>query len=554
MPSLFIKAASLINLPVPACLRLFPALCIGSLLFIIVFPSQLTAQNKSEKVTIEWGQASAAARAETATEMVGYDDDAVYVQKSKSVFMSDSEVFLTRYNQKLDETKKLEIPVGGSGSSKRYINRILHWNGELLVFTDMRNNSAKRRSLEVQSIDKRSFRLSGRPKPIAVVDYSGHARWNSGDFDLVLSMDSNKLLVVADLPYEKESKEAFGLHVYGPGMQKIWEKDIELPYTDLLFEVTDRQVDEVGDVYLLGRVYDEIAREKRRGKVNYRYEILAYRDQGERLERYPVDVEGRFLTDMKVVINTEGDLLCAGFYSDKGTFSIKGSYFLRIDRNTASIASQSYEEFGLDFITQNLSERKANKVEKKEARGKEVELYQYDLNNLVITADGGAVLVGEQFFIKVITSTTTSGTGVSTTRTTTIFYYNDIIVVNISPEGEIAWTQKIPKKQVTSQDGGFYSSYAMAVIRDKLYFVFNDNPKNLLNTEEGKIYNMVPRKESLVVLVEVSADGSVSKEALFSSKEVDIITVPKVCGQINETEMILFGKRKKDQRLARVRF
>jgi spore coat protein CotH len=312
-------------------------------------------------------------------------------------------------------------------------------------------------------------------------------------------------------------------------MELLWKKEITLPYTDELFSVQDFQVDEAGDVYVLGRVYEEKAKEKRRGEVNYRYEILAYRDQGESLQQYPVEIEDRFLTDMQVAVTQAGDLLCAGFWSDKGTFSIKGSYFLSVSRESGDVMRKSFEEFGIDFITQHMSERQEKKTRKKEEKGKAPELYQYDLDDIIIHEDGGAVLVGEQYYVEVVTTTTTTGNGGTTTRTTYYYHYNDIIVVRISPEGDILWNQKIPKTQMTRNDGGFYSSYTLATVGSSLFFLFNEK-------------NMRLGKESLVVLVEVKGDGTVEKEALFSSREVDIITVPKACRQVGTEEVILFGK------------
>ena len=124
----------------------------------------------------------------------------------------------------------------------------------------------------------------------------------------------------------------------------------------------------------------------------------------------------------------------------------------------------------------------------------------------------------------------------------------------MSPDGKIEWSKKIAKKQVTRNDGGFFSSYALSIVKDKLYFVFNDNPKNLFYKGEGKLYNFNKSKESLVVLVTLDNEGNQTREALFSAKEADILTRPIVCEQISKNEMILFGQRKKTHRFARILF
>ncbi|MBX9851996.1 MAG: hypothetical protein K2X86_09580 [Cytophagaceae bacterium] len=201
-----------------------------------------------------------------------------------------------------------------------------------------------------------------------------------------------------------------------------------------------------------------------------------------------------------------------------------------------------------------LTEKQAEKIEKKAEKGKDIELYQFSLDDLVIRSDGGMVLTGEQYFVRVHTYTTSNPNGGMSTTTVYKYHYNDIIVININPEGNIQWATKIPKTQITSNDGGFFSSYSMAVASDKLYFVFNDNPKNLVSSVEGKTFNFVPYKESHVVCVQIDNNGKIEKKSLFSSKDVDIITRPKVCEQINDNCLLIFGQRKSTQRFALMTF
>jgi hypothetical protein len=144
-----------------------------------------------------------------------------------------------------------------------------------------------------------------------------------------------------------------------------------------------------------------------------------------------------------------------------------------------------------------------------------------------------------------------SSTGSITVDT---FYYNDLIVVRVSPEGEIERTDKIEKRQKSSGDNGFYSSYALGIIGDRLCFVFNDHPDNL-NLKKGKPVTINTfAKKATAVLVTLYQDGEQTREELFNRKETGIITRPKVCEQISEREMILFGQRKKKQRFASITF
>ena len=93
---------------------------------------------------------------------------------------------------------------------------------------------------------------------------------------------------------------------------------------------------------------------------------------------------------MQIEILDDNRLVCAGFYSNKGTYSVKGTYFLSIDAATKEIKTKSFKEFSLDFIIQSMSDRQANRTVRKMDNGSEPELYEYDLDKLLIGKDGSA--------------------------------------------------------------------------------------------------------------------------------------------------------------------
>ena len=54
-----------------------------------------------------------------------------------------------------------------------------------------------------------------------------------------------------------------------------------------------------------------------------------------------------------------------------------------------------------------MSEKKERKAEKNDAKGKDVELYSYNIDDMIINDDGSIYLVGEQYYEYVTTKTTT---------------------------------------------------------------------------------------------------------------------------------------------------
>ena len=162
------------------------------------------------------------------------------------------------------------------------------------------------------------------------------------------------------------------------------------------------------------------------------------------------------------------------------------------------------------------------------------------------------MLVAEQYSVVRHTSQYTDANGIRQSSSYTNYHYNDIIVVNIDASGQIVWANKIPKKQITRNDGGYHSSYVLSVVKDKLYFVFNDNPKNLVIEKEGKLKNIKIGKEAMAVIVEIDMEGNQKKKALFSARNSEAVARPKVCRQASDNVVIIFCERNKKHRFAKL--
>ncbi|WP_258104777.1 hypothetical protein [Marinoscillum sp. MHG1-6] len=527
--------------------------------FLVLIALLLTFRTFSQTTDIEWGNPMKVSKRSTLSDIVAYDQTGFYAIKTETRTFGIGLLSVTRriitlehYNTKMNLDRSSELVLEYEGDKTDY-EHIIQLNGQLFLFTSYKDQSDKMNTLMVQSINKNTLTPNKDFKKIGEVSYEGNFKSNAGNFRLRLSRDSSKVLAYYNLPYEKTENEKFGFHVLDQQMNELWKKEITLPYEEGLYEIEDYKIDNKGNVHILGVVYKEKRKAKRKGEPNYNYEILSYYMKDGGFDSYPIKLEGKFLTDMQISIDDNRDIICAGFYSNEGTYSIKGTYFIKVNSKSKLITTSSFKEFDMDFITQNMTERQEEKVEKKAKKGKEVELYQYDLDDIIIREDGGAVLVGEQYYITVVTTPISTGTGGVTYVTTYYYNYNDIIVINVSPKGEIEWAQKIAKSQSTANDGGHFSSYTSAIVKDKMYFIFNDHPKNI--TDPGdRTFNYTGGKNSMVVLVEVDSNGNVNKSSLFSTKDAEVITRPKVCEQVSGDELVLFGQKRKNHQFAKIVF
>jgi hypothetical protein len=84
----------------------------------------------------------------------------------------------------------------------------------------------------------------------------------------------------------------------------------------------------------------------------------------------------------------------------------------------------------------------------------------------------------------------------------------------------------------------------MAIVRDKICFVYNENGKNFGAKKNNRRYRF-NGSNSVLALTEVGMDGTVNTYPIGSNREQGIITRPKVCKQIGKRDMVIFGERGK---------
>jgi hypothetical protein len=497
---------------------------------------------------------------------------------------------LEYYNEKMKLVRSKEIDLNYNGKV-RFLKDVVMLKGQLWMLSYFYNEKHEKTYLFAQSINKQNFNLGKDMVKIAEQDETNRERTDV--FSLAESRDSSKIVIFNRQPNSKKEQE-FSLSVYDFDFKEVWSANAKLPYGRNKFGVEDYQVDNEGNVYLMGIIYTEGAnRLEKSGKPTYEYDIVAYRKDGNALEakEYKVLLKDKFVTDLTFRVADNNDLVCAGFYSEKDAKGIKGSLFFKINPRTQDMTSISLREFDFDFITANLSQRnkeRAKAATQRDDKEYEPELFDYDIDRLIIRSDGGVVMIAEQVFVdERMRNNWNNGwnspygfnswnsplgwnswgmnswnnpwgfnNGLNNrNQQDFIFNYNDIIVVNIQPDGEIAWQSRIPKRQMSVNDMGLFSSYAMSVVQDKLYFVYNENPKNLdPNRRPNQTVAETPDRYSVLTLAEVGRNGEVKRVPLFSNQDKGLTTRPKICRQVGRRTMAIYGESGRDYRFGMVGF
>ena len=312
---------------------------------------------------------------------------------------------------------------------------------------------------EGPSLDKFTiWRTRGQNRIEVRVNEMGYKEKHSSTYSLLLDTDLNDIQYVPD-EHDRVVQAQLPVDFY---------EDAEL---------TDRK----GSRYYLGRRYPTgtvpIA-ELRGNDPVHSYWLLIYGPNDTVPEEHVIGIKDKFLQEMTFAETSKGDIMCAGFYGNKGSWSIRGAFALRISGTTKDIINEQSKEFTDDLITQGMSRHQAERAERKAVRkDEELEMENYRLDHLVAHPDGHMQMVAEAFY-------TTSVCGGSVCHTHV--HCDDIIVVDIDAEGGIGWVKKIPKRQHTV-DSDVYAGYRLFASNDRLHFIFNDDPY-IINTTAQVIH------------------------------------------------------------------
>lgn len=529
--------------------------------FLLFFCNNIFAQIDSFPYKITWGNETRRPDDSYLYKLVSNGTDGfIGVRLKMANFFSDGtgHIYLESYNSQNNLLKSNKIDMDYSGKTRTFQN-IFRWKNELYFLTSYRNKKTEINYLFTQTIDDK---LMPTKKLTKIADIEEAGELDDGEFDFRFSKDSSKLLVFSRQPQSRKEPEEFHLQVYSPGFQEVVSHDISLGYASENFSMEDCQVDKMGNVYILGVVYNDASRLKNREKVNYQYVV----------QFYPVDTtilptelklinKENFTSDLTIRLADDGNLIGAGYFSKKGVDGIQGITYLKVNTQTKTIENQTFTPFDIEFLTELMTPKQKKKALNNVSKNDLPELYNYNLDHLVLRSDGGALLIGEQYSVEKVYRNNSYGYGLNygfsrynqMDRIDYYYHYDDIIVVNVSPNGAIQWSTHIPKLQTTMNDNGIYSSYSMMVNKDKIYLLFNDNIKNFSN-EKSTLYEFNAGKYSVGALAEISKDGESKIYLLKSNDQNNLLIQPKLCRQMQKKGLTLFGEEGKTYHFGKLEF
>ena len=403
-----------------------------------------------------------------------------------------------------------------------------------------------------------TFRFGSWGARIPVTSHTSDDKWN-----FFYSFDRSKTLVQCRKKPEhrndKISKDVIGFQVFDDNMNKLWSREIRMPYTEEMMDNEDYSVDSRGNVYLLAKVYSERRSEDRK-YPNYRFEILKWSKDQPEVQKIPFRFTDKFVGSAYITEDPGGNVIVGGYYSNrKNSNSTDGIFLLKLDQTTNEMNNvmKGIYPFPLQVMQQYESARAKRRLERREDKGKG-EDENLVLCNIIVKADGGIEIFGEESFITVQRNRTggfgMNGAAGGMTQTTYIYHFNDIMAMSIGSDGEMKWVKKIPKSQQGSGGiGGM--SFKPYVYNNDTYFFFMDNMKNLDIAPDETPRTHVDGAGGILMAVKVDDAGQMSKAKVFDVREDRLNLKVANFKQVGNNQLMVRGAHKRrDSQAALITF
>ena len=242
-----------------------------------------------------------------------------------------------------------------------------------------------------------------------------------------------------------------------------------------------------------------------------------------------------------------------------------------VNVNTKQVDQLKFNEFDYETKVKLIGERRAKK-------GKDVKPL-YVTHSLIQKSDGGVILLSEY---QLVILGRASGIG-PLAFTPVTFINNEIIVTSINPDGSVAWSNVIPKKQkaaYTTLSIGFgafagnsnftvgagvsvpltvmgkgpeYLSAMPIYENGQLTVLFNDNTKNYGITDIEDIKWLGNYNKAVPVAIMFDDNGVMSRVDQEDVEKEQLVLRPRVHFRSSPTEYIIYSSRKSEDKLGRMK-
>lgn len=382
---------------------------------------------------------------------------------------------------------------------------------------------------------------------VKVASYNNHKLNAKANFKIITAQNNNYIGIIWEIPGRKTISDSYGYVILDNQLHDIHHGDYKIPLNGNLTSINEYHISSNGD-FFIGVTEHKRPNDKLFTKSYDNFKALhVYKIRDNELVEFSLILDNKRIDDIAMSSNDEGYFTLSGIYGNsdpkenRRNHKVEGVFIIRIDMSVDSILFKGFIPFRKDFINMNFNVKSTFRSKRNKKRAQE--LYNYKIRDIFMLDDGGIVGSIEQYYISE-RSSYDSRTGL--TSTIYYYYYDDIIAFKIGNNASFEWQKKINKSQISTNDGGPFSSYSSFTNGKKLFFIFNDNLKNYNENgkfikTDGNCYSFnLSRRKNVAAITEIDIEsGMKSRSMLFSRKDLRSIVVPKMFKLDPETNNLL---------------
>ncbi len=354
-----------------------------------------------------------------------------------------------RFNLSEVWTREVEATPGDAS-----VASIIFTNGRMLV-------ACAGEGKEDLTVYGRWIDSRGREAGNQAVHTFGLQGGETGKLKVIIS--DNQLLAGFLLPeYIDDDRQVLHFAFTDSTFTVLGKKTLSIPYGAKRFEAATYSLSNNGDLHMLGVRSVRIPGQGRKRVEDF---LLYSSPVGDgSFQSYQLGGPGKEVTSASISFdNLNNMLVCAGFYSDHTTSAGAGVIY-------ASLSMSGTDRF--QFHSSPIDSDTRLKILGERNRNYDVGLVNYPIQKIILRNDGGAVIIAEAFYAQDYSYYDYFTQ--SYTRSVE-YHYNNIVAASVNPNGTIHWLNVIRKNQVSTDDGGAYSSFCPVLTDMDLAMIYNSD-------------------------------------------------------------------------------
>ncbi|MFA7379501.1 MAG: hypothetical protein WC150_03520 [Bacteroidia bacterium] len=468
--------------------------------------------------TIEWSSPQKQRGRTNYTRILGANSTGYYVLRCRNKDFS-KDVFLERYKGSLTIDFSRELLIG---NKSRFENIVLY-EGGLLLLKSMENQQTNKIELLSTKVDENGIAGTTWVKIDETPKKSGN---DIGDFTVVPSTNKS-LLVASHTEYGSNNQSVLVITVFNPQQQQVLTRKFDLEYNYENLRYKELQIDDYGNVYFSTSFTNTT--KKKNTPERKEHSMYAYFKDADKLTKYKLNEGNYYVNDFSFGINyIKKCLTICGYYSSTNEDYVGGTFLYNISIDSGTVFFHKFQELDKGVVSKMVGEREATK---------RPELSNIQMSKLILRSDGGMVMVGENVYTTQQTYTYYVN-GVPQYSYRSVYNYDDIMVISLDPDGKSEWFEVIRKKQSSMNDEGYFSSFSMIAVKDKMHFLYNDNSRGNADVVDVTINNL----------------GQREKNTLLNSKNTYALIVPSEGKLVSYNTLLLSANKDKQFSLLKISF